>query len=163
MHIWDFLGLQPSHVVELASLKKRQIVSAPGVYVLLGPEGTPYRYPRGASPVFYIGESSTLADRIDRHRLRTSTVQRGKASGIEWPRYEYAAAHGCLVAAFPSLATTSKECRFIQDEVIALFAKFYGAPPIADASANRGRVLRRNPPLPPQGLTCRPWVLAPDA
>jgi hypothetical protein len=163
MHIWSFLGLEPHSVEHLSTVSAKRLVRRPGVYVLFTADGYAYRYPRGESPIFYIGMSELLCDRVDTHRQRVNTVLRRTANGIEWPRYEYAAAHGCKVAAFPMSDALNFDCGDLEDDVVALFAGVYGAPPVANGAASRDKVLRRNALLPPPGLTTQPWIDAPDA
>lgn len=158
MAIWTFLGTNPHQITLLQSVSRLQIVDDPGIYVLLAPEGTEYRYPKATSPIFYIGRSDTLCDRIDTHRKRVQAVVDRRAPGLEWPRYEYAAAHGCRVAAFPADIGTTAGCKLLESDVIALFASVFGAPPVANGSANRDTVLRRIAHAPPLGLSNRPWL-----
>lgn len=163
MSTWSFLGMQPQSIADLAEVAKAHVVQRPGVYVLLTSEAWPYRYPKGESPIFYIGMSDMLCDRVATHRRRVQAILNGKAQGIEWPRYEYAAAHSCRIAAFPLADGVDIDVGDLEDDVIALFARVYGAPPIANGAASRDKVLRRSAVLPPLGLSAGPWLLPSDA
>lgn len=155
---WSFLGRQPHSTVAIGDLAQMRITGEPGIYVLIAGDGTDYKYPKASSSIFYIGMAESLRKRLGTHRRRAAHVKQGTARGIEWPRYEYAAAHGCQVAAFPVDTFANGDLRRIESEVISLFAARYGAPPIANGAANLKTVLRLVPAKPPLGLDNRSWV-----
>lgn len=157
LNIWSFLGMAPASEEKLADVSKSSVVDESGIYVLFTSDGRAYRYPKGESPIFYIGMSEHLCDRVYTHQSRVKAIESGCTTDIEWPRYEYAAAHGCKIAAF--VLAAGCDCRNLEADAIALFAKMYGAPPIANGAASRNKVLRRKPSIPPRGLTVEPWLV----
>jgi hypothetical protein len=154
---WSFLGLSPTEVVPLAEVTRSNVVLDPGVYVLAAGTSVSYQYPSGFSPIFYIGVTNRLRRRLNSHRRRMEAALSPTKAHRLRPRYEYAAAHGCLVAAFPMTLDDKASCLAAEADVTALFVARYGAPPIANGTASVEAVLRRKVTLPPSLLSARDW------
>lgn len=78
MNIWSFLGMAPAGEELLADVSKSCVVDKPGIYVLFTSDDRTYRYPKGESPIFYIGMSELLCNRIDTHRRRVKAIESGR-------------------------------------------------------------------------------------
>lgn len=154
---WSFLGLHPAAVAPLAEVTRFEIVVEPGVYVLAAASGISYPYPSGFSPIFYIGVTNRLRRRLYSHKRRLDAALAPQKTHRLRPRYEYAAAHGCLVAAFPMDHGDKDTCLAAEADATALFVAQYGAPPIANGTASVETVLRRQVQAPPALLTARDW------
>lgn len=154
---WSFLGLSPAEVAPLVEVTRSNVILDPGVYVLAAANGVSYQYPAGSSPIFYIGVTNRLRRRLNSHRRRMEAALVPMKAYRLRPRYEYAAAHGCVVAAFPMSFDDKASCLAAEADVTALFVVHYGAPPIANGTASVEAVLRRKVSPPPALLSAREW------
>lgn len=90
-------------------------------------------YPWGSSPVFFVGQSSNLQKRIiGTHRKLILAAFDDHTEKNWWPRYQYGAAHGAIVAWY--------SCRGLQDpnklesDLITSFYDNYGSIPVANGT-----------------------------
>lgn len=119
---------------DFADLRK-----VPGAYILIA--NTTFNYPRGKSPIFYIGQSAGLFGRLHRHQDRI-----GKASAVNRehtvyrPVYEYGAKHDVQVVIIKS--ETPRKTEF---ELLARFAMTYRSLPVANNCVNWAQVRKRFP------------------
>ena len=88
-------GFERSEVREFWSLDEHDIPPKPGAYVLLAEMGTRFPYPKGASSVFYVGQSQNLKSRLELHLKFAREAADNRKENLYWPRYEYAAKFGC--------------------------------------------------------------------
>ena len=137
--------------------------SEPGPYVIRvkvpgGVKLMPHRHQEDRiytvlSGIFYIGLGNSLRNRVTTHKRRVHRLlSREKKVGdtnlkTEWPRYEYAAHHNAMVAAFPVRLLGGQTIREDESEAIGLFAACFGSPPVANAAASR-KTLQRRPAVP---------------
>src|SRR5438105_4838341 len=83
-------------VRQLLDVSFHDVPAKPGVYVLVAGPGLTFKYPRGRSPVFYIGQASSLRARLRTHaRFVREARSRGRKLTLYWQMYEYGAAFGC--------------------------------------------------------------------
>jgi hypothetical protein len=161
--MWAFLNVEPVVTKPLAELNVSSVSERPGIYILLAGNGTVYRYPRGNSPIFYIGLGNSLRNRVTTRKRRVQRLlRREKKVGdtnlkTEWPRYEYAAHHNAMVAAFPVRLLGGQTIRDVESEAIGLFAACFGSPPVANAAASR-KTLQRRPAVPLGAFDGSSWI-----
>ncbi len=108
--------------------------SAGGVYVLMS-EKTLFTYPAGATSVFYIGQASNLQARLASHRKFSQDVRDGKAPNRYYPRYEWAANHGALVAdAVRPRVNSVISPKAMESHLLCVFAEGFRAQPLANCA-----------------------------
>jgi len=99
-----------------------------------------FRYPSGWSSVYYIGQAQSLRRRLSGHlgwHDKARNNNRGIYSLFE-PRHEYGAAFGqryCFIKTWRGLKPKS-----LEDIVLAEFAKFYHAFPVANSAGAWKRI-----------------------
>jgi hypothetical protein len=106
-----------------------------GVYVLLA-DSTHFTYPAGATSVFYIGMASNLRNRLSDHRRFTLKLRSGAIDEDErfYPRYEWAANHGAIVAWSPRPRSNSAlKPKDVEYELLRQFGLGFRAPPVANS------------------------------
>ena len=130
----DAEGREPSPLRDFWNLKEHEIPQAPGVYILIARPNILFQYPWGKSRVFYIGQSRNLKRRLHTHIRHSSTAkdEEGRTNYLYWARYEYAAEFGDKYAVLRTWQGMT--AKGLEDEVMALFAKCYGAFPVANGA-----------------------------
>jgi hypothetical protein len=120
-------------LVNIEVLDLERVPEKPGVYVMLSTR-TEYPYPwseyksRGKSQVYYIGQTKNLRKRLTLHKSACKDVINQPDTNLGyWPRYEYAAYHGCNVVWLVSRTPKEKETELLQE-----FHDYYGAKPVAN-------------------------------
>ena len=123
--------------VNIETLDLKIVPEKSGVYIMLS-DHTEYSYPwseyegHGKSRVYYIGQSVNLRKRLKLHQsacndvVKTNMEDPKKDLGY-WPRYEYAAWHGCNVVWLVSANPPKKERKLLEE-----FRRYYGAKPVAN-------------------------------
>ena len=101
--------------------------AAAGAYVLGSSDGTMLTYPWGNSPVFYVGQSGNLRQRLTVHRDYIRQIARNPWRLTEY-RYQYGAAFGASVAMFES-----KEPDVLEAQLIQKFYWCFGSIPVANS------------------------------
>lgn len=121
------------NVVDLLTVAPEQLPESGGVY-MLGTANTPLIYPWGTSPIYYIGQSGNLRERLGSHR---DVIAKGRNFGGYygnnwWPRYQYAIAFGADCCWFePKKDNTPAN---LEAELIQEFYDHIGALPAANGS-----------------------------
>jgi len=141
MAIFKFLdGLETSPLHEFWDFHDHDVPSVPGVYVLASKGGTHFPYPGGNSPIFYIGQSTSLLLRLRNHLMYARQAKENRRIPLYWPRYEYAAKFGaryCYIRTWQGLKPKA-----LEDIVLARFAKRYLSFPIANGSGAWSRIAK---------------------
>lgn len=101
-----------------------------GAYVI-GTAETMLTYPWGTSPVFYIGKSTNLRQRLIGHRKSMLSAREDHEQSY-WPRYQYGAAMGAHVAWYSRHGPQNPQN--IEAELIEAFYYTFGAIPTANAT-----------------------------
>lgn len=115
-------------IVDLATGDMSEVPDEPGAYVLGTADGTMLVYPWGSSPVYYIGESRSLAARLSDHSKHTKgTVDDHDAYWRQ--RYQYAAAFGAHAVWY---LAGKVEPKHIENELMLCFYDAFGAKPVAN-------------------------------
>src|SRR5436190_14860652 len=118
----------------LLALRQHAVDGVPdrrGVYVLVAASGVQFRYPKGRSAVFYIGQASRLRKRLLQHLKYTTEARKARRRSRYWPRYEYAAAFGARYAVI--LCPRGRSARSFEGQMIRAFADKFRAHPVANA------------------------------
>ena len=128
-----WLKVQMTPFMNIETLDKEDVPDKPGVYVMLS-DHTEYVYPwnntKGNSQVFYIGQAESLRKRLMIHKKYCKEAISKPAYEYYWPRYEYAAYHGCNVA-----WVTCENPKEAEKDMLVDFAKYYGAKPVANGQS----------------------------
>lgn len=142
MALFKFLaGMKTSPVSDFWHLDDHDTPTLPGVYLLVAKPSVHFIYPKGKSPIFYIGQARSLRKRLLAHLKYSRHVRedrRGPSSPLYWPRYEYAGVFGaryCFIRTHQG--RTPKE---LEDIVLARFAKRYHSFPVANGAGAWNRI-----------------------
>jgi hypothetical protein len=151
-HIWLHKGVGPSSVSEEAVALCRDhgievvdllgdvpplVPASAGVYILLA-ESTHFTYPAGGTSVFYIGMASNLRTRLGDHRRFTNGLRNGRIEPGEryYPRYEWGANHGAMVAwSVRPRSNSANNQKAVESELLREFALAFRAPPLANSQS----------------------------
>lgn len=131
-------GLNVSPFSDFYGVRDHEVPNLPGVYVLAATDNILYRYPSGRSPIFYIGQAKSLRRRLGLHIKYAIEAFEDRRLPLYWPRYEYAAAHGCrycYIRTWQGMRPKS-----LEDIVLARFAKRYASFPVANGAGAWKRV-----------------------
>src|ERR1035438_5251200 len=125
MAILNFLDGRKTKLMDFWRLDEHDIPDSSGVYILIAKPSHTFPYPRGRSPVFYIGQSKCLRKRLNRHLYfsKQARYERTRKEWLYWPRYEYAAKFGsryCFVR-----TAKHERAKHLEDKIMASFAKQY--------------------------------------
>ena len=133
-----WLRVKITPFMNIETLDAEYIPEKPGVYVMLS-DHTEYIYPwsdsKGNSQVYYIGQAKNLRERLKTHKKYCTEAisHRDLRYNYYFPRYEYAAHHGCNVGWI--ICNNPKEAKETENELLVAFAKCYGAKPVANGQS----------------------------
>ncbi|MDP1798088.1 MAG: hypothetical protein Q8K78_11425 [Planctomycetaceae bacterium] len=127
----DFLGgyvaLPPR---DLLTWEQDDIPSGPAAYIFIAKRS--FLYPRGKSPVFYVGQSSSLRRRLYRHKMAIRRAGDERLLAVYRPITEYAASFGANVAVVP----LKKNPREVEFKLLAAFMDEFHGLPVANSAVN---------------------------
>jgi hypothetical protein len=131
-----------SRIDNFWKIKKHDVPSTPGVYILIAKRGMMFRYPRGKSPVYYIGQTNSLKRRLCGHWRWHDEVRQGKRSVFQLyeARHEYGGKFGgryCYIKTWPGMSPKG-----LEEIVLARFAKQFRTFPVANSAAAWNRIER---------------------
>ena len=114
--------------------------SAGGVYVLLQRQRWGFRYPYGASRVFYIGQAGPFSSRLREHQRYATQAweeldEHDEFQSYWLPRYCYAASLGARVLWFSTRGT--QIAGGLEADMCELFFDAFGSIPIANGQFPR--------------------------
>jgi len=127
------------------ALDSHDVPELPGVYALVAEEW--FTYPGGRSPIFYIGQSSTLRTRLLTHHRYAKQVRNGeRLTGFYYPRYEYAGRFGKSY----TFARTwqAMKPKALEEEALASFARRFRAFPVANGAGSWNRIAKHFSDVP---------------
>lgn len=104
----------------------------PGAYVLGTSDGTMLTYPWGKSPVYYIGKTESLWDRLAEHKKWIKKAIEDHEEDKWEPRYQYGAAFGTTFAWYTIRGT--QDSGVLEAELINRFYEMFGSTPVANGS-----------------------------
>ena len=100
--------------------------------------GTTFPYPKGRSPVFYVGQSADLRHRLTVHRTYAFQAKSDRQLVLYWRRYEYAASYGCR---FVYITTwDGVTARDLEADILARFATRFRSFPMTNSAGAWPRV-----------------------
>jgi hypothetical protein len=102
--------------------------------------GMAFRYPRGESPVFYIGQGIRIRGRLRRHRVGILEARNARRLCLYRPTREYGAAFGAYYSFV--LAPSGIHPRGLEDLLMARFARQYRSLPVANGAGAWARIRR---------------------
>lgn len=141
MAILDFLdNYKRSDLKDFWKIEDHEIPTSPGVYILVARGNSHFDYPRGRSPVYYIGQSKNLRSRLREHLKYAKQARDNRKEPLYWPRYEFAATYAgryCFIRTRQRLTP-----RGLEEEVLARFAKKHRCFPIANGAGSWNRVAK---------------------
>jgi hypothetical protein len=147
MALFDFLGelekkveLTPPANFWQIKEEEHDIPSTPGVYILIARRGIHFAYPEGKSPIYYIGQTSSLKRRLCGHWKWHDEVKRDKRTvfPLYEARHEYGGEFGgryCYIKIW-----RGQTAKGLEDIVLARFAKRYNTFPVANSAAAWNRI-----------------------
>ena len=103
-----------------------------GAYVLGANSPHNLVYPWGTSPVFYIGQSTNLFNRITEHKKYILAAIEDHAEKNSWPRYQYGAALGAVIAWYSCRG--QQDPNRLESDLINSFYECYGSIPVANGT-----------------------------
>ncbi|MEI8315109.1 MAG: hypothetical protein WCG79_06615 [Verrucomicrobiota bacterium] len=139
MALLKFLnGLETSPMMDFWKMEEHDLPSRSGAYILVAASDVRFNYPKGRSPVYYIGQSQSLRQRLLRHYVNSKEARDRRKHPMYWPRYEYGAAFGARYCYI--LAWQGKTAKALEDKVMAQFARCYHAWPVANSAGAWNRI-----------------------
>lgn len=145
MALLDFIGhLNHSELRDFWKVKDHDVPSGPGAYILVAKGHSHFSYPRGNSPIFYIGQSSNLHSRLYEHLKYATQARNDRKRQLYWPRYEFAAIYGgryCYLRTWQGLTPKA-----LEEIILARFANKYRSFPIANGSGSWNRIVKEQGP-----------------
>lgn len=132
-----WLKVNMTQFMNIETLDLEAIPENSGCYIMIS-DNTDYIYPRGKSRVYYIGKAKNLRTRLKTHKRHCSKrVELVKhhdfGDKYYYPRYEYAAYHGCNVGL---IITKSENIAKSMETILLIdFANYYGAKPVANGQS----------------------------
>jgi hypothetical protein len=134
----DFLGnLIASPIRDLMNCDRVDAPREPGAYILIATPGITFRYPRGESSVFYIGQTVRLRKRLRTHRKNILKAN-DQSQPVYRPVREYGAAYGAHYSFV--VAGTEYTSRRLEDLLMARFARKYRSLPVANGAGGWKRI-----------------------
>jgi hypothetical protein len=131
-------GTTPTPPKPLASLPQQEVPDRPGVYILTAEGRFRFRYPNGASPIYYIGQASSLRERLLEHLKFMQEARDRRKLLLYYPRYEYAAVVGARYSFVRTWQGLSPKA--LEDIVMAHFARRFGCWPVANGAGAWNRL-----------------------
>ena len=123
-----------SSLADFWHLDEHNIPAKPGVYLLVARPGVDFLYPKGRSPVYYIGQTQSLRRRLSGHLKWHNEVRFDCRHGysISEPRHEYGGVFGgryCYIE-----TRRGQTAKSLEDFVLAEFAKCFHSFPVANSA-----------------------------
>ena len=130
------LWTSPIPLRDYWKMKNDDIPASPGVYILLSTPSIRFQYPRGKSPIFYIGKAANLRRRLHEHLKYSLEAIKEKDRKREWywPRYEFAASFGGRYTFIHTWqGMNPKE---LENMILRRFAVYYRSFPVANGAGS---------------------------
>jgi hypothetical protein len=119
---------------------EHNIPKSPGVYILMA-KRVRFRYPKGQSPIYYIGQTGSLYKRLVKQHFKWHThakTNRRLGNYLYEARHEYGGAFGGKYCFMPTEDKISPKA--LEKEIIQAFIRRYHAPPVANGAGVWGWV-----------------------
>ena len=113
------------------------VTTGPGVYIIVSSKGTKFIYPKGTSPVIYIGKAENLRRRLREHfRNLTDLKDHEEEYLASWsqtqPRYNYMRYHGAHVFLFHCKKT--QDAKNLESFIIGKFYEKFRSIPVGNGA-----------------------------
>lgn len=132
-HLNFFANRRPDPILDLESDSIHDDYGATaGCYVLGSKDGTDFIYPWGRSPIFYIGTSTKLRQRLKAHRRWIRRAKEEHQSRHFLSLHQYGASYGADVAIYRRVRNESLSK--MESQLITDFYSIYGAIPVANGA-----------------------------
>ena len=139
LHFLGKLEKKCSDLAKLWPLDRDAIPARPGVYILVAKKGFAFQYPKGKSPIYYIGQAKSLRRRLSQHhKWHTRARKNQRGFPLLEPRHEYGAAFGgryCFIKTWQGHRPKN-----LEEIVLAEFALKYRAFPVANSAGAWTRI-----------------------
>ena len=124
--------------LELTEDEIRTVTTQPGVYIIVSADKTKFVYPKGMSPIIYIGQADNLRRRLREHLHNLNYVIEHEEEDLmnqlqHCPRYNYMRAFGAYVYLFHCLKKT-QDAKTLESIVIAKFYERYRSTPVGNGA-----------------------------
>ena len=124
--------------LNLAEDEIRNVTTNPGVYVIVSADKTKFVYPKGMSPVIYIGKADNLRRRLREHLHHLNDIKSNEEEDLfehiqHCPRYNYMNAFGAYVYLFHCLKKT-QDAKALESWVIQKFYERYRSIPVGNGA-----------------------------
>ena len=141
MALFAFLnGLNVSRTAQIWHFHGHDVPETSGVYLLLAKPGVHFEYPAGNSPVYYIGHTYSIRDRLLTHLHYHTEARDNRKYCLYEPRNEYGATFGCRYCFIKT--GRGRTSKVLEDIVLARFAKRYRSFPVANSAGAWRRIER---------------------
>lgn len=134
LYLLHGLKIAPAPIRDYWEMKEENIPPSPGVYILLSKPTISFQYPRGRSPIYYIGQASDLRKRLRDHLRYSRDAKNDRRNNLYWPRYEYAAAFGgryTFIRTWKGMTPKN-----LEDSILAQFAEQHRSFPVANSAGS---------------------------
>jgi hypothetical protein len=128
-------GYPRTRIRSLWTMDRHEVTEEDGVYILLSGYGTIFTYPGGTSPVFYIGQSKNLRQRLQDHLRYANQIRDGRRYDRHYSASEYAAEFGCRYSCIPCLP--GDKAKWLEADIMLRFEEQFRALPVACGSGSR--------------------------
>jgi len=122
----------PDGMLDLMNDDISMAPTKPGAYVLGSSDGTMFTYPWGSSPIFYIGQSSSLLKRLKEHKKNISEAINDHTEKYWWPRYQFGASFGADLAWYS--ARGMQNPNVLESDLITSFYESFGSIPMSNGT-----------------------------
>lgn len=124
--------------LNLATEEICNVTTGPGVYIIVSSDNTKFVYPKGISPVIYIGEAKNLRRRLQEHLKNLNSIQDDDSyMRGHWhqpcSRYQYMKYYGAYVYTFHCLKNT-QDSKNLESQILWKFYERYRSLPVGNGA-----------------------------
>ena len=114
------------------------VTTGSGVYIIVSADKTKFVYPKGNSPVIYIGKADNLRRRLSEHLKNLNNIQDEETyMRGHWrqpcSRYQYMKYYGAYVYTFHCLKNT-QEAKNLESQILWKFYERYRSLPVGNGA-----------------------------
>lgn len=114
------------------------LTTGPGVYIIVSADNTKFVYPKGTSPVIYIGKADNLRRRLREHLKNLRLVIDSEETDMRnhyqpCSRYQYMKYYGAYVYTFHCLKST-QDAKNLESQILWKFYERYRSLPVGNGA-----------------------------
>lgn len=114
------------------------VTTGPGVYIIVSADNTKFVYPKGTSPVFYIGKADNLRRRLREHLKNLRLIIDNEETDMRnhyqrCSRYQYMKYYGAYVYTFHCLKST-QDAKNLESQILWKFYERYRSLPVGNGA-----------------------------